>query len=254
MEQNVRIDPDRSKHAAIKRIVYQGELHRQPPQSTHAAAYTPMQALSPRQRQTLEFVREYVSEYGTAPARPEIARALGIRHVSTIDSHLIALMRKGWVELKPGAPRYIRLLREDLPVVVAGPIAAGEPILAEGRVTARLPRSARELFRPPPDYFLQVHGDSMDRLGLRTGTIVAVKAQAVADNHDVVVARFDDEVTLKRFVRLSERRVELRPESTNPEHRVIKVDLKTTELNIDGVAVGALISHRFNPLAAEPTA
>ena len=211
-----------------------------------------MQSLSPRQRETLEFVRAYVSEHGTTPSRPEIAQGLGIRHVSTVDSHLLALMRKGWVELKPGAPRYIRLLREDLPVVVAGPIAAGEPILAEGRVTARLPRSARELFRPAPDYFLQVHGDSMNRLGLRTGTIVAVKAQAVADNHDVVVARFDDEVTLKRFVRLSERRVELRPESTNPEHQRIEVDLARTELHIDGVAVGALIGQGFSPLADGP--
>ena len=199
-------------------------------------------------------MRAYVSEHGTAPSRPEIARGLGIRHVSTVDSHLLALMRKGWVELKPGAPRYIRLLREDLPVVVAGPIAAGEPILAEGRVTARLPRAARELFRPPPDYFLEVRGDSMDRLGLRTGTVVAVKAQAVPDNHDVVVARIEDEVTLKRYVRVSERRVELRPESTNPEHRCIEVDLARTELHIDGVAVGALIGQGFSPVAADPPA
>ena len=205
-----------------------------------------MQALSPRQRETLEFVRAYLREHGAAPARPEIARGLGLSHVSTVDSHLLALMRKGWVELKPGAPRYIRLLREDLPVVIAGPIAAGEPILAEGRVSARLPRSARELFRPPPDYFLQVHGDSMDRLGLRTGSVVAVKAQQVAENGDVVVARIEDEVTLKRFVRLDKRRVELRPESTNPEHQCIEIDLARTELHIDGIAVGALIGQGFN--------
>ena len=205
-----------------------------------------MQALSPRQHETLEFVRAYVSEHGAAPSRPEIAQALGLSHVSTVDSHLSALMKKGWVELKPGAPRYIRLLREDLPVVVAGPIAAGEPILAEGRVTARLPRSARELFSPPPNYFLQVKGDSMDKLGLRTGTVVAVKAQQVAENGDVVVARIGDEVTLKRFVRLSKRHVELRPESTNPKHRTIAVDLATTELHIDGVAVGALIGQGFS--------
>ena len=213
-----------------------------------------MQSLSPRQRETLEFVRAYVTEHGTAPARPEIARALGIRHVSTIDSHLLALMRKGWVELKPGAPRYIRLLREELPVVIAGPIAAGEPILAEGRVTARLPRSARELFRPPPDYFVRVVGDSMDKLGLRTGTVVAVKAQAVAENGDVVVARIEDEVTLKRFVRLDERRVELRPESTNSVHQCIEVDIARTELNIDGIAVGALIGQGFNSAEHSETA
>ena len=155
-------------------------------------------------------------------------------------------MKKGSVELKPGAPRYIRLLREDLPVVIAGPIAAGEPILAEGRVTGRLPRSARELFSPPPDYFVRVVGDSMDTLGLRTGTVVAVKAQQVAENHDVVVARIDDEVTLKRFLRLDERHVQLRPESTNRKHRPIEIDLARTELQIDGIAVGALIGQGFN--------
>ena len=86
----------------------------------------------------------------------------------------------------------------------------------------------------------------MNLLGLRTGTVVAVKAQQVAENGDVVVARLDDAVTLKRYVRMSERRVELRPESTNPEHRVIEIDLKRTELHIDGIAVGALIGQGFN--------
>ena len=205
-----------------------------------------MRNLSRRQRETLDFVRAFVDEHGVAPSRPEIARGLGISHVSTVDSHLLALMKKGWVELKPGSPRNIRLLREDIPVVVAGPIAAGEPILAEGRVTSRLPRSARELFSPPPDYFLQVRGDSMDRLGLRTGTIVAVQARPDPANNDVVVARIDDEVTLKRFVRLDERRVALRPESTNPTHKCIEIDLASTELHIDGIAVGALIGQGFN--------
>lgn len=130
--------------------------------------------------------------------------------------------------------------------MVAGPIAAGEPILAEGRVTSRLPRSARELFARPPDFFVRVVGSSMDLLGLRTGTIVAVQARPDPANNDVVVARIEDEVTLKRFVRLDERRVALRPESTNPEHKCIEVDLATTELHIDGIAVGALIGQGFN--------
>ena len=99
------------------------------------------------------------------------------------------------------------------------PISAGEPLLAEGHVTSRLPRSARELFSPPPDYFLEVKGDSMDKLGLRTGTVVAVQARPDPANNDVAVARIDDEVTLKRFVRLDKRRVALRPESTKPAHQ-----------------------------------
>ena len=124
-----------------------------------------MQAMTERQRQTLDFVRSYMDRYGVAPSRPEIAEALGLRHVSSVDAHLAGLMKKGWVELKQGSPRYIRLLREGLPVVPLGRIAAREPILAESRVTAHVPRTVAAMFRPRPDYFLMVQDDSMDRLG-----------------------------------------------------------------------------------------
>ena len=200
-----------------------------------------MENLTDRQREILDYLRAFTAKHGSAPARSEVARALGVKHNSTIDGHLFALMRKGWIEMRPGKRRFIRLLREELPVTVAGPIAAGEPILAEGRVTAHLPRALREVFSPQPDYFLEVRGDSMDKLGFRTGTIVAVRAQPTAENNDVVVARIDDEVTLKRFVRLSDRYVALRPESTNPSHTAIEVDLTLSPLEIDGVAVGALL-------------
>ena len=78
----------------------------------------------------------------------------------------------------------------------------------------------------------------MDRTGLRDGDVVAIKATPEAKNGDVVVARFGDEVTLKRFVRLNARYVELRPDSRNAEHQPIKIDLAKYILNIDGVAVG----------------
>ena len=204
-----------------------------------------MQNLSTKQRETLDAIRDYVAENGTSPTRADIAALTGV-HVSTVDSRLSTLVQKGWIELKMGKRRFIKLLREDLPVTVAGPIAAGEPILAEGRVTAHLPRALREVFAPQPDYFLEVRGDSLDKLGFRTGTIVAVKAQQTADNGEIVVARIDDQVTLKRLVRLSERYVELRPESTNPVHRPIEIDLATQELAIDGIAVGALIGAAVN--------
>ena len=68
-----------------------------------------MQGMAERQRQTLDFVRTYVYRYGTTPSRPEIAKALGLRHASTVDDQLTALMKKGWVELKQGSARYIRV-------------------------------------------------------------------------------------------------------------------------------------------------
>ena len=200
-----------------------------------------MRALTERQRQILDFIRAYVRKHGVAPSRPEIGQGVGLSHKSTVDAHLSALMKKGWVELHPGSPRNIRLLREELPVVPAGPIAAGEPVWADSRVTRRIPRAVAEMFSPRPDYFLTVHGDSMDRLGLTTGTLVAIKGDTEPTNGNVVVARIDDEVTLKRFRRKSEREVELLPESTNGAHRPMTIDLEKTEFYVDGIYVGALI-------------
>ena len=101
-------------------------------------------------------------------------------------------------------------------------------------------------FAHRPDYFLRVQGDSMDRLGFVTGSVVAVKAQLVAEDGDVIVARLEDEVTLKRYVRLDQHHVELRPESTNPDHRPIRIDLEHDPFEVAGVAVGALIGDGFN--------
>ena len=205
-----------------------------------------MRSLSDRQREVLDFIRGYVRGHGVVPSRQEIAEALGLRHKSSVDAHLLALMNKGWIELKPGSPRNIRLLREELPLTVAGPIAAGKPILANERIAARIPEAVAEMFARRPDFFLQIEGDSMNRLGLVSGTIVAVQSRGQADHGDVVVARVDDEVTLKRFVRITERKVELRPESTNPKHRPIEVDLAKDDFAVAGVAVGALIGDGFN--------
>ena len=210
-----------------------------------------MKQLTEIQRGTLDFIRGYVREHGCAPSRPEIAQALGLKHKSIVDQRLFALERKGWIELRAGSPRYIRLLNDDLPLIVAGTVAAGKPILADERVKARIPRSVAEMFRPEPDFFVRVQGDSMNRLGLVTGSVVACRSQSTARTRDVVVARLGEEVTLKRFVRLDRRRVELRPESTNAEHKAIEVDLKRDAFEICGIAVGALIGDGFNRPAYE---
>lgn len=86
----------------------------------------------------------------------------------------------------------------------------------------------------------------MGRLGFVTGSVVAVKAQTIAENGEVVVARLGDDVTLKRFIRVSERRVELRPDSTNRAHQPIEIDLKSDGFEICGIVVGALIGDGCN--------
>ena len=207
-----------------------------------------MKTLTDRQRETLEEIRAYRRRNGYPPSRKELSERLGLTHPSSVDVHLNALQTKGWIELRRDAKRGIRLLDEagaDLPLIdlveATGEIAAGEPIVADARIVDRIPEAVAERFRPRPDYFLTVRGDSMDRTGLSDGDVVAVRATPDAKSGQIVVARFGDEVTLKRYVRIDKRRVELQPESHNPVHQTIHIDLAKHILHIDGVAVGALI-------------
>ena len=212
-----------------------------------------MKDLTNRQRETLDHIRAYMRRNGFPPSRAELSKSLGLSHPSSADVHLTALQVKGWIEIRPDTNRGIRLLGDADPAVPlidlvepTGEIAAGEPIVAESRIVDRISPVVAEQFSPGPDYFLRVRGDSMDRTGLRDGDLVAIRATPEACNGDVVVARFGDEVTLKRFVRLDERHVELRPDSHNPEHEPIRIDLAKHILHIDGVAVGALIGRLGN--------
>ena len=207
-----------------------------------------MKDLTEKQREALEHIRAYTRRHGFPPSRKELSQSLGLSHPSSADGHLSALQAKGWLEIRRDTKRGLKLTDEanmDLPLVdlvePTGEIAAGEPIVAESRIVDRIPSAVAERFSPTPDYFLTVRGDSMDRTGLRDGDVVAIRATPEAKNGDVVVARFGDEVTLKRFVRLDARHVELRPDSHNPEHEPIAIDLAKHILHVDGVAVGALI-------------
>ena len=202
-----------------------------------------MRPFAPRTQQVLEWIKDQISETGLPPTRAELAEGVGLKDASSVTGHLEVLAKGGWIQLFPNKKRGIRVLdMDDLPLL--GPlaeVAAGTPILAEGNVVERIPSAVADRFQPRPDYFLTVRGDSMDRTGLRDGDIVAVRQQATADNGEIVVARFGDEVTLKRFVRIDDRHVELRPESHNPMHELLEIDLAKHILDIDGVAVGALI-------------
>ena len=197
--------------------------------------------LTERQLEVLDFIRDYVETHGFPPARPEIAKALGVAHVSTVDWHLLALMKKGWIEMRHDTARGLRLLREDLPIVSVGRIAAGQPIIDEAATVPGMPKAVARQFSPQPDYFLTVEGDSMNRLGLTDGSVVAIATDRIPQDGDVIVARLGEQVTLKRYKRIDDRHVELRPESTNEAHRPQVVDVEAEQLHIEGVMVGALI-------------
>ena len=126
-----------------------------------------------------------------------------------------------------------------------GEIAAGEPIVARSRTTERLPAVLADRFRPRPSYFLTVRGDSMNRTGLHDGDLVAVRADTEPCDGKIVVARLDNEVTLKRYRLVDVNTVELCPESHNEAHVAQRIDLAKEELHIDGYVVGALIGGAF---------
>ena len=202
-----------------------------------------MRELTDRQRKVLEWMKKYVRKHGRSPTRVEISEAFGWADATAARSHLEALEKKGHIEILKDKYRGIRVLEAEVPLVRAlGEVAAGTPIVAEERIIQRVPAVIAEQFRPKPDYLLKVVGDSMDATGLCDGDVVAVLKTETAESGKVVVARFGDEVTLKRLVRIDERHIELRPESHNKAHKVMKLDLAKHIVAIDGVVVGALIA------------
>lgn len=197
-------------------------------------------SLTPRQQAILDYITEVIETQGTAPTRGEIARAFGFRSPYAAECHLKALAKKGAIELVGGAARGIRLpgagraQPPQLPLV--GRVAAGSPILATEHIERHY-RMDEALFRARPDYLLRVHGESMRDAGILDGDLLAVRQTPEARPGQIVVARLEDEVTVKRFEQDGPR-VRLLPE--NPDFAPIEIDLERQELAIEGIGVGVL--------------
>ena len=198
-----------------------------------------MDDLTPRQAEILALIQEYIYDEGYPPTRMEIAEAFGFRSPNAAEEHLRALERKGYIELLQGSSRGIRVLEgegepEGIPVV--GRVAAGEPILAQEHVEDHYPVDPA-LFHPRAHYLLRVRGMSMKDIGIMDGDLLAVHRNRTAQNGQIVVARLDDEVTVKRFRRRGSI-VYLLPE--NEDFEPIRVDLRQQSLDIEGLGVGIL--------------
>ena len=198
-----------------------------------------MDQLTPRQKQILELIQDFIAENGMPPTRAEIARELGFKSVNSAEDHLKALQRKGVLDLMPGASRGIQLkdsLRDQLGLPLVGRVAAGNPILAQENIEAHY-RIDPALFRPKPHYLLRVNGMSMKNAGILDGDLVAVHRTPEVRSRQIVVARLDDEVTVKRY-RQDGKIVWLLPE--NEEFEPIQVDLGEQSMVIEGVVVGVI--------------
>lgn len=204
--------------------------------------------LSPRQKDVLDLIERSIAERGYPPTRPEISAALGATSPNAAEQHLRALERKGYIAILPVA-RGIRVLKpaRALPVPrraaandervlrlpLVGRVAAGQPILAEQSIEDELALDP-QLFTPTPDFLLRVRGDSMRDAGIHDGDFVAVARGREAANGQIVVARIDDEATVKTFERKAGR-IRLLP--ANPDYAPIDVD---GDLVIEGRVVGVI--------------
>ncbi|MCP4283770.1 MAG: transcriptional repressor LexA [Gammaproteobacteria bacterium] len=197
--------------------------------------------LTSRQHQVLNLIRTHIDETGFPPTRAEIAAAFGFRSANAAEEHLRALARKGTIELLKGTSRGIRLLQQQrddsLPVV--GRVAAGSPILAEEHIEERYSVDSR-LFRPRADYLLRVQGMSMREAGILDADLLAVHSCREAESGRIVVARLEDEVTVKRLQLDTGRAYFVRLLPENPDFAPIDVDLRSQALVIEGLAVGLL--------------
>jgi repressor LexA len=191
--------------------------------------------LTARQAEILEMIRGYVAETGRPPSRPELARMLGIASTNGVFKHLDALARKGAIELVPNAARGIKVLGErGLPLL--GRVAAGSPIMAIENMLGRYPVDP-DMFKPRADYLLQVSGLSMRDDGILDGDWLVVHRTSEAKNGQIVVARINDEVTVKRY-RIRGQKAELIP--SNPDFKTLHLDLSRQILAIEGIAVGVI--------------
>ncbi|WP_114324994.1 transcriptional repressor LexA [Candidatus Colwellia aromaticivorans] len=198
-----------------------------------------LKPLTNRQQQIFDLIKETISDTGMPPTRAEIARFFGFKSANAAEEHLKALAKKGYIEMLPGTSRGIRLAEqfleeEGLPLI--GRVAAGEPILAQEHVEDHYKMDG-SLFHPAADYLLRVDGESMKDIGILDGDILAVHQTTDVQNGQVIVARVENDVTVKRFKREGNV-VYLQAE--NEDFEPIIVDLTCQEFNIEGLAVGVI--------------
>ena len=189
--------------------------------------------LTDTQRGIHAFIAERIEADGFAPSQAEIARAFGFKGVRAAQYHLEALEAAGIVERSPGRARSLRLLQlpdgpQQLPLPtnddvlqlpVLGQVAAGVPIGADIG-SEQVVLMDRTFFSPAPDYLLKVKGDSMRDEGIFDGDLIGVHRTADARNGQVVIARIDDEITVK-LLKIGQGRIRLLPR--NPDYAPIEV-------------------------------
>lgn len=193
--------------------------------------------LSKRQQDILTLIQEVIERDGYPPSQREIAHHFGISGHLSVQRHLDALEKKGFIRKGRGA-RALEVIGQKLgrPVPILGTIAAGKPILAEENQIGTLLLDS-SVVRSKNAFLLKVKGESMKDIGILEGDLVLVKPQAEAETGEIVAAMIDGDATIKRLVR-KRGRILLQPE--NPDFDPITVTEKDETFQILGKVVGVL--------------
>ena len=197
-----------------------------------------MKNLTKRQEEILNLIKAHILDLGFPPTRADISRSLGFKSPNAAEQHLRAIEKKGFIKILSGASRGIVLNdSENDQIPVIGLVAAGGPILAEENIEKTIPRS-NNLLSTEIDYYLRVKGDSMVDIGIFEEDLIGVSKSANMKVGSVVVARINNEVTVKTLIEMSQNKVVLRPE--NQKYDNIIVNPQVEELAIEGSCIALL--------------
>lgn len=199
-----------------------------------------MKDITSQQNKVLDCIQIYLKKTGFPPTRADICKELGFKSPNSAETHLRALEKKGFIAIESGTSRGISIInpeidREEDQYPIIGLVAAGSPTLATENVE-KVFNCPKGFFGSNFDYFLRVRGLSMKDAGIMEDDLIAVKKTQDIKNGDIVIARIDDEVTVKYFHRHSPSMVHLQP--ANEDFNNIEVNLEETELFIEGKSVG----------------
>lgn len=186
--------------------------------------------LTDRQEEILLFIKEFLFQNGYPPTLRQIGKQFGISSTFGVKRHLDALEKKGYLSIESNASRGISIIRDDnesvLPsiirdedillnrVPIIGRVAAGSPILAEENIEGSILIDPLFMGKAKDYFALKVKGDSMIEAGIFEGDLVIVSPQNTVYKDDIVVARIDDEVTVKRYYSKGNE-IKLIPENQN---------------------------------------
>ncbi len=214
-----------------------------------------MPNLSPRQREILKFIDQFMREYGYPPTLREICKKFSFSSTNGARYHLYKLKKLGFLDVQPHTSRGVKRvtiskkksqgnLNFRLPIlgrVPAGPLDLAEPDIREDEISVD-PQFFGSRAQDPELFGLRVNGDSMIEEGIYNGDIVVVRSQQTASDGEIVVARVEDEATVKRFKRIKN---DILLEPANPSYAPIRLENKGgmengQDIGILGVVVGLI--------------